>query len=58
MSPTYEYECVKCGKKQELNRSVDDRDTEVTCECGNASTRIYNSVAVQFKGSGFYSTGG
>jgi putative FmdB family regulatory protein len=58
MSPTYEYKCMKCQETQVLSRNVEDRDDEVECVCGNKSSRIYNTVGVQFKGTGFYSTGG
>lgn len=56
--PTYEYRCNKCMAKVVLSRNVDERDEEVECVCGNKSSRIYNTVGVQFKGTGFYSTGG
>ena len=56
--PTYEYRCNKCMAKVVLSRNVEDRDDEVECVCGNKSSRIYNTVGVQFKGTGFYSTGG
>jgi predicted nucleic acid-binding Zn ribbon protein len=41
-----------------LSRKVEERDDEVTCICGHTSTRIYNTPAIRFNGSGFYSTGG
>lgn len=56
--PTYEYKCVKCDAKQEHNRSVDNRDDAVTCECGEAMKRSYNAVPIKFNAPGFYSTGG
>lgn len=56
--PTYEYRCARCMAKVVLSRDVDERDDEVECVCGNKSNRIYNTVGVQFKGTGFYSTGG
>ena len=56
--PTYEYRCNKCMAHQEITRDVEDRDVEVTCVCGHVSDRIYNTPAIRFNGSGFYSTGG
>jgi putative FmdB family regulatory protein len=56
--PTYEYRCNKCMSQQELTRAVDERDEEVSCPCGNVSTRIYNTPSIRFNGSGFYSNGG
>lgn len=33
--PIYEYECLKCGEKFELRRSMDDADINVGChKCG------------------------
>jgi putative FmdB family regulatory protein len=56
--PTYEYRCGKCDSLTILSRSVDTRDEPVICVCGFESTRIYTAVGVQFKGTGFYKTGG
>jgi hypothetical protein len=56
--PTYEYQCNKCDTKITLSRKVEERDDEVTCTCGLVSSRIYTTIGVQFKGTGFYSTGG
>ena len=54
----YEYRCNKCLTHIVLSRKVEERDNEVTCVCGNTSSRIYNTPSIRFKGSGFYSTGG
>jgi putative FmdB family regulatory protein len=56
--PTYEYRCGKCDSLTILSRAVDDRDEPVSCVCGFESTRIYNAPGIQFKGTGFYKTGG
>lgn len=56
--PTYEYRCNKCMAHTVLSRKVEERDEEVTCVCGHTSSRIYNTPAIRFNGSGFYSTGG
>lgn len=56
--PTYEYRCGKCESLTVISRSVDERDDEVKCTCGFESTRIYNAPGIQFKGTGFYRTGG
>lgn len=56
--PTYEYRCEKCNARLVLTRNVDDRDTHVDCDCGYHFTRQFTPPAIQFKGSGFYSTGG
>lgn len=56
--PTYEYRCNKCMALVVLSRKAGERDEEVTCVCGNTSSRIYSTPSIRFKGSGFYSTGG
>ena len=56
--PTYEYRCRKCHSLIVLSRKAEERDEEISCPCGQVSSRIYSSPAVQFKGTGFYSTGG
>ena len=55
--PTYEYRCNNCMSFIVLSRKVEERDEEVTCNCGYTSSRIYNTPSIRFKGSGFYSTG-
>lgn len=56
--PTYEYRCGKCNALTVIPRTIDERDDEVKCSCGFKSTRIYNTPGIQFKGTGFYKTGG
>lgn len=59
MSPTYEYRCNKCESSMTFSRHVDERDKPVVCPvCGLESTRVYNAPGIQFKGTGFYKTGG
>jgi putative FmdB family regulatory protein len=54
--PTYEYECKKCHSRFELKRSFGE-DGGATCpECSGKAGRIFTSVPVIFKGSGFYVT--
>lgn len=57
--PTYQYTCIECDKSKDLVRDVDDRDNPVVCEtCGYLLKRNFVAAPIQFKGSGFYSTGG
>jgi len=57
--PTYDYNCLACDTTFETTRSYKERETEVVCPtCNQASTRIYSVGGIQFKGSGFYKTGG
>ena len=54
--PIYEYECEKCHSRFELKRSFGE-DGDVNCpECRGKACRIFTSVPVIFKGSGFYVT--
>jgi putative FmdB family regulatory protein len=54
--PIYEYECEKCHSRFELKRSFGE-DGEANCpKCRNKACRIFTSVPVIFKGSGFYVT--
>lgn len=53
--PKYDYKCPLCNITRELELSM-EHDL-VRCEdCGAQATRIWSPTAVQFKGSGFYST--
>jgi putative FmdB family regulatory protein len=58
--PLYEFCCISCNLNKELNLPVDKRDAnDVFCEeCGYHMIRVLTSPAIQFKGGGFYSTGG
>ncbi|MDQ6806816.1 MAG: zinc ribbon domain-containing protein [Actinomycetota bacterium] len=53
--PTYEYRCKK-GHDFEVMRRMSD-DPIVECEvCGAPVQKVFSSVAVHFKGTGFYNT--
>ena len=55
--PTYDYECPGEGIKVELQLPINHDKPK--CEtCGADMVRIYTAPAIQFKGTGFYSTGG
>lgn len=57
--PSYEYRCNKCLSSVTFQRPVEERDESVSCpQCGLETTRVYNAPGVQFKGTGFYKTGG
>ncbi len=54
--PIYQYLCPKCNLKFELKQSFCD-ESIVTCpKCQNGARRLFSSVPIIFKGSGFYST--
>lgn len=55
--PTYVYACKSCAHRFEQYQSFSE-DSLVTCpECTQDSLRkVFDSVGIVFKGSGFYST--
>ena len=56
--PTYEYACTNPEGKHQFERVQSFSDAPVTeCpECGFPVRKVYGSVGVVFKGSGFYRT--
>jgi len=55
--PLYEYECDACGRRFELIRRFSDPPADTCAVCGAGPVRkLFSSLAVQFKGSGFYIT--
>jgi putative FmdB family regulatory protein len=54
--PTYEYRCRDCGQHLEVVQSFTD-DPLTSCGVCNGSLRkVFSSIGVTFKGSGFYRT--
>ncbi len=54
--PIYEYECTCCPSRFELKRGFHD-DSPVSCpKCGGKARKLFSSVPIIFKGSGFYVT--
>jgi len=54
--PTYEYRCTTCGHQFEIFQRFDDAPVTVCPECGSPVQKVFSSVGIVFKGSGFYST--
>lgn len=55
--PTYQYECDACGKPLEAVQSFSDDALTICPSCNEPKLRkVYGSVGVVFKGSGFYRT--
>ena len=56
--PTYQYACTNPEGKHEFERvqSFSDAPVSECPECGAAVRKVYGSVGVVFKGSGFYRT--
>jgi len=54
--PTYEYACKSCGEHLEVVQSFKD-DALTTCPaCGGSLRKVFGSIGIAFKGSGFYKT--
>ncbi|MFP5257037.1 MAG: FmdB family zinc ribbon protein [Acidimicrobiia bacterium] len=55
--PTYEYRCRECGHELEAVQAFTD-DPLTTCPACGAETlrKVFGSVGISFKGSGFYKT--
>jgi putative FmdB family regulatory protein len=54
--PLYEYKCKKCGHRFERIQSYSAADPTECPVCQGEVERLISAPAVQFKGSGFYST--
>ena len=54
--PTYEYRCTKCGEHLEVVQSFRDDPLAECPNCGGALRKVFGSIGVVFKGSGFYKT--
>jgi putative FmdB family regulatory protein len=54
--PTYSYACTECGNRFDVVQAFTD-DALTTCrQCAGRLRKLFNSVGVVFKGSGFYRT--
>jgi putative FmdB family regulatory protein len=54
--PTYEYACTKCSEHLEVVQSFTD-DALTTCpHCGGPLRKVFGSIGIVLKGSGFYKT--
>ena len=56
--PTYQYACTSadCGDRFELVQSFTDPAASECPVCGGPVRKVFSSVGVVFKGSGFYRT--
>ena len=54
--PTYQYACTACGHEFEQFQSFSDAALTECPMCGGKLRKVYGSVGVVFKGSGFYRT--
>lgn len=54
--PTYAYVCKDCGHGFEQHQAFSDPALTTCPECGGSLRKVFNTVGVTFKGSGFYRT--
>jgi len=54
--PTYQYACTECGHQLEAVQSFADEPLTVCPACEGRLRKVFNSVGIVFKGSGFYRT--
>jgi len=54
--PTYEYRCKDCGEDLEVVQSFTDDPLDTCPACGGSLKKVFGSVGISFKGSGFYKT--
>jgi putative FmdB family regulatory protein len=54
--PTYQYACTACGHQLEAVQSFSDAPLTECPACTGRLRKVFNSVGIVFKGSGFYRT--
>ncbi len=54
--PTYDYACTQCEHAFEVVQAFTDDALTVCPQCGGRLRKVFGSVGVVFKGSGFYRT--
>lgn len=54
--PTYSYRCTVCADEFDVRQSFDDTPLTTCEQCGGKLRKLFGSVGVVFKGSGFYHT--
>ena len=54
--PTYSYACTQCDNRFDIVQSFSDEALTVCSKCSGKLRKLFNSVGIVFKGSGFYRT--
>jgi putative FmdB family regulatory protein len=54
--PTYEYACKSCGEHLEVVQSFKDDALTICPRCEGPLRKVFGSIGISFKGSGFYRT--
>lgn len=57
MMARYDYKCRSCEVYIEIERSINDPETDIACpDCATTLVRVYGPINVALKGDGFYKT--
>lgn len=54
--PVYEYACKACGHHMEVSQSFKDAALTECPACGGPLRKVFGSIGIVLKGSGFYRT--
>ena len=54
--PLYDYKCTNCNHRFEIRQPFGSESVLSCPECGSEANRQYHSMAIIYKGSGFYTT--
>ncbi|NMM88033.1 FmdB family transcriptional regulator [Rhodococcus sp. SRB_17] len=54
--PTYSYACTECDNRFDIVQSFSEDSLTVCPACSGKLRKLFNSVGIVFKGSGFYRT--
>ena len=54
--PTYSYACTECGNRFDAVQAFSDNALTTCPQCAGRLRKLFGSVGVVFKGSGFYRT--
>jgi putative FmdB family regulatory protein len=54
--PTYEYACKSCDEHLEIVQAFKDDPLTVCPHCGGPLRKVFGSIGIMFKGTGFYKT--
>jgi putative FmdB family regulatory protein len=56
LMPTYEYACTSCGHHVEIVQSFSDEPLTTCPKCHGHVRKVFGSIGIVLKGSGFYRT--
>src|SRR5699024_10224047 len=54
--PVYSYACKSCGHAFDIHQDFSDDSLTVCPECQGHLKKVFGTVGISFKGSGFYAT--